>query len=225
MRNMKPLVMIPGIALVAGIALTAAGVIYPNFPDRYGLARVVESRSTEYDHAMLKLTEIWSNENYLETSIPIVAYGDEAAYEWLEDSAKAMAVSEAIVSSLKYIVGRRRPDGELDRSNSSFPSSHASSAFAFATTLAMHYPELGPDAFEMAFFVSLSRVYLERHYISDIIGGAAIGVAAALWSEKYLFWLHFDRGIILDILLFASGTDGPAKIETPLFRTSAPDGQ
>jgi len=220
---MKPLVTILGVALAAGIALTATGVLYPNFPDRYGLARVAETRSIGYDHAMLRLTELWSNENYLKTSIPIVAYGDEAAYEWLESSAKAMAVSEAIVSSLKYIVGRRRPDGELDRSNSSFPSSHASSAFAFATTLAMHYPELGPEAFEMAFYVSLSRVYLGRHYISDIAGGAAIGVASALWSEIYLFWLHFDRGILLDILLFASGTGEPVKIETPLFRTSATD--
>ncbi|MGD9401598.1 MAG: phosphatase PAP2 family protein [bacterium] len=223
MRNLKPLVIILGAALAAGIALAAAGMLYTNFPDRYGLARVAETRSTAYDHAMLKLTELWSNENYLETSIPIVAHGDDRAYAWLESSAKAMAVSEAFVSSLKYIVGRRRPDGELDRNNSSFPSSHASSAFAFATTLAMHYPELGPKAFEMAFFVSISRVYLERHYISDIIGGAAIGTASALWSETYLSWLHFDRRILLDILLFASGTGQPAEIETPLFRTPAQD--
>jgi membrane-associated phospholipid phosphatase len=134
-----------------------------------------------------------------------------------------MAVAEVVVSSTKFVVGRRRPDGELDRSNSSFPSSHASSAFAFCTTLAMHYPELSMKAFETACLVSLSRVYLERHYPSDIIGGAAIGVAAAIGSEIYLSWLHFDRGILLDILLLISGGGEPAEIETPLFQVPGAD--
>jgi hypothetical protein len=223
MRNLRPLLIVVGLGLVVGIALTAAGVLYPNAPDRYWLGRVMATRCTANDHAMLKLTELWSNENYLEASIPIVAHGDERAYAWLESSAKAMAVSEIFVSSLKFIVGRRRPDGELDRSNSSFPSSHASSAFAFSATLAMHYPELGAKAFETACMVSISRVYLERHYPSDIIGGAAIGVAAAVAAEIYLFWLHFDRGILLDMLLLISGGGEPDEIETPLFRAGTGD--
>ena len=225
MQKMKPLIVVLAVALVGGIVLTATGVIYPNVIDRYVMNRVLPSRCTAYDHAMLKLSELWSNENYLEGSIPIVAHGDERAYAWLESSAKAMALSEAFVSSLKYAVGRRRPDGELNRKNSSFPSSHASSAFAFATTLATHYPEHGPKVFEVALYVGLSRIYLERHYPGDVIGGAAIGVAAAMASEIYLSWLHFDRDTILGILLFISGSGTPDEIETPLFQSGEHPGQ
>jgi len=219
MKKMKPLIVVLAVALVAGIVLTATGVLYPNVIDRYLMNRVLQTRCTAYDHAMLKLSQLWSNESYLEGSMAIVAHGDDRAYAWLESSAKAMAVSEAFVSSMKFVVGRRRPDGELNRKNSSFPSSHASSAFAFAATLAKRYPERGPEVFEVAFYVGLSRIYLERHYPADVIGGAAIGLAAAMASEIYLSWLHFDRETILGILLFISGGELPDRIETPLFQT------
>ncbi len=203
--------------MAAGVVLTAAGLLYPGFPDRYVLARLADARCAAYDHAMLKLSETWSNEVYLEASVPVVACGDERAFTWFESATKAMAVSEAVVTPLKYVVGRRRPDGELDRKNSSFPSSHASSAFAFATTLTMHYPRLGPKAFEVAFFVSISRVYLARHYPSDVIAGAAVGLAAAVGSEIYLSWLRFERRALLDSLLRVLQRSRPPETGTPLF--------
>lgn len=217
MTRMNPFLAVLIAALAVGIGLTASGRLYSNAPDLYGMRPVLAQRSPGYDQAMLKITELWTTDNYLEACVPIAAYGDERAYAWLESSLKGMAVSEAFVSSIKFIVGRRRPDGELDRKNSSFPSSHASSAFAFATVLASHYPEHGAKVFEIAFFVALSRIYLERHYPSDVIGGAAIGVAAAIASETYLSWLHFDRSFLINSLLLASGIKHPDRIETPLF--------
>ena len=218
MRKMRLLLLILLAALVTGIVLTATGHLYPNVLDRLVLDRVLECRSQGYDHALLKLTELWSTDNYLEAAAPIVAYGDEKDFAWLESSTRAMILSEGLVSSLKYIVGRRRPDGSMDRKNSSFPSSHTSSAFAFAAVLAGHYPEYGTKAFEIAVFVGISRMYLERHYPSDVVSGAAIGLAAALASEVYFSWLHFDRDTFLDVLLFMTGSGPPSEIETPLFR-------
>jgi membrane-associated phospholipid phosphatase len=217
MNAMKALAVLVAAGLATGIFLTASGRLHSNAVDRWCMRMVLEKRSAAYDHAMLKLTEIWSNENYIRAAVPIAAYGDDRAYAWLEACTKAMLLSEAIVSPLKYMVGRRRPDGTLDRKNASFPSSHASSAFAFAVTLARYYPEQGPAILETACFVAISRVYLERHYPTDILAGAAIGVTAAAISELYLSWLHFDRERFLAILLLLAGPGALQPIETPLF--------
>ena len=222
MRNLKPLVALLAALLAAGIVLAATGTLYRNCVDRWGLNAVLATRTSGRDHAMLKLSDLWSNENYLESAVSIAAHGDDRAYAWLESSAKAIAVSEALVSSTKFVVGRRRPDGHLKRSNSSFPSSHASSAFAFATTLALHYPQHAAKIFEIACHVGISRIYLERHYPSDVLGGAAIGVASALASEAYLFWLRFDRSAVQSALMLIPPAMQPEPVETPLFRLKTP---
>jgi len=205
MGPLKVLSVICIIALIAGIGFTAAGHLYPNVLDRRYADLVLSYRSVAYDHTMVKLTELYTTDEYLKASIPIIAYGDEDTYAWWESSAKALLLAEAMVSSLKYTVNRRRPTGPHERSNASFPSSHASASFAFAVTVARRYPEYGPRALEAAAYVSLSRIYLERHHPSDVIAGAAIGVAAGLISEVYLFWLHFGRETLLDLLLMREG--------------------
>jgi membrane-associated phospholipid phosphatase len=97
----------------------------------------------------------------------------------------ALAGTNLAVEGLKRTFGRARPDGEHKRSKASFPSSHAANAFALAFVLIRRYRRalwiFGPLATGVAF----SRVYLNRHYMSDVIAGAAIGVlcawAAARW--------------------------------------------
>ena len=83
---------------------------------------------------------------------------------------------------LKYVVGRPRPVAaetlfgpELD----SFPSGHATSVFAVATALASSYPAFRWPLYGLAAAIALGRVYLGRHYLSDVIAGAFIGFAIA----------------------------------------------
>ena len=84
---------------------------------------------------------------------------------------------------------RARPDGEHKRSNAAFPSSHAANAFAVATVIARRWRRATLPAFALAALVGWSRLYLNRHWLSDVVGGAALGIALTLlalawWSAR-----------------------------------------
>ena len=62
-------------------------------------------------------------------------------------------------------------------SSASFPSGHATTAFAAAAALAVMRPSLRWWAFGVAAAVAFSRVYLGVHYASDVLAGAMLGSA------------------------------------------------
>ena len=86
----------------------------------------------------------------------------------------------------KRIVRRDRPGGaslaDLPRrdrppSTSSFPSSHTATAVAFAVAASTQYPPAAPILLPAALGIGLARVYAVRHYPTDVLAGAALGVA------------------------------------------------
>ena len=89
---------------------------------------------------------------------------------------RAQLVSQATAQVVKAAAGRTRPDG----SNShSFPSGHSASAFATATVLQRELGwKVGIPAYAMAGWVAASRVQMKRHYLSDVIAGATVGILA-----------------------------------------------
>lgn len=103
----------------------------------------------------------------------------------------AMAGTNLIVEGLKRITFRTRPDGERKRSNASFPSGHSATAFALAWVLAKRFRRVGPAFLALAAVIAFSRMYLNRHYLSDVTVGAAIGLLCA-WAT--LRWLPLKVG-------------------------------
>jgi membrane-associated phospholipid phosphatase len=93
----------------------------------------------------------------------------------------AVAVAYACSTSIKLVVGRRRPAVEdlphlmATPTGLSFPSSHASSSFAAARAYGGLLPSL--PLYGTAAAMALSRVYLGVHYPSDIAAGAGVGTA------------------------------------------------
>jgi hypothetical protein len=92
------------------------------------------------------------------------------------DIMRAQVLSQLYVQAIKFTVQRERPD----KSNHvSFPSGHSASAFATANVLRRHYGwKVGVPATIGAAYVATARVKDNHHYLSDVIFGAAMGIAA-----------------------------------------------
>ncbi len=60
-----------------------------------------------------------------------------------------------------------------------FPSNHAANSFTLAFVFSFFYRRLTVFFFSMATLVCISRVYLGKHYLSDVVAGAILGVLVA----------------------------------------------
>ena len=106
---------------------------------------------------------------------------------------QAYITGTVIETTLKYLTGRTRPsyyapgtEGEprfrgpftKSSSNSSFPSGHATVAFAAATVYAMEYKStiwVPILAYSAATLISASRITENKHWITDVFAGAVLG--------------------------------------------------
>jgi membrane-associated phospholipid phosphatase len=106
-------------------------------------------------------------------------------HKGLAQLAESYASAMAVVYVLKPLVDRTRPDG----GHQSFPSGHTASAFAGAAFLQMRYGwAFGLPAYAVASYVGYSRVEAKRHYTSDVVAGAAIGI-----GTNFLFTRHREH--------------------------------
>jgi PAP2 superfamily protein len=95
------------------------------------------------------------------------------------DMIRAELLEEGIVQGLKFTVRRERPDGS---NNQSFPSGHAASTFAVAAVVERHLGyRLAIPTLLIATYVGTSRLHDNRHFLSDVVFGAAVGTAAG-WT-------------------------------------------
>lgn len=131
---------------------------------------------------------------------PVAAWGgawlrDDGDYRDAYRLTLSAAGTYAIVKGLKLAAGRPRPyatvPGVTSRSDryrpgtegtyESFPSGHASMAFAQATSYSLSHPRWYVVAPTMlwAGSVTLSRPWLGVHYPSDVLTGAVLGAGVA----------------------------------------------
>jgi membrane-associated phospholipid phosphatase len=104
--------------------------------------------------------------------------------------AAAIGIASATVNlGAKHLLRRPRPDpvaavlppdrrGRMPLS-SSFPSGHAATAFAFATSVSSELPWFSLPMFGLATAVAYSRVHTGAHYPVDVVAGAAVGATSA----------------------------------------------
>ena len=92
------------------------------------------------------------------------------------DLVQAQILTEMLVQPLKFAVHRNRPDGS---NHQSFPSGHAAVTFATATVIERHLGwRKSLLGYTIASYVAASRLHDNRHYLSDVVFGAAVGSIA-----------------------------------------------
>jgi membrane-associated phospholipid phosphatase len=111
-------------------------------------------------------------------------FRDQEAKDIAFDAAMSALLSGAMTDGLKIIVGRARPEQNLGAAHfdpfggdKSFPSGHATTAFAIGSVIAAHSNQawVKASAYSLASLVAFSRVYHDAHWSSDVAGGALIG--------------------------------------------------
>lgn len=127
------------------------------------------------------------------------AFGYKGRSSWgrmLVSDAFSAAVMAGAVNGMKYSVRRLRPD---NTSRNSFPSGHTATAFMTATMLHKEYgwrsPWISGGGYIIAAVTGVSRMLNNRHWMSDVLVGGAIGVGSVhlgyflsdlIFREKYL---------------------------------------
>ncbi|MGY5354600.1 phosphatase PAP2 family protein [Wenyingzhuangia sp. IMCC45467] len=117
---------------------------------------------------------------------PLVVLGaaiKEKDKEGLYMYAKGFALNVVVTMSLKEITHKERPNGEDFKS---FPSGHTSATFQAASYLQKRYGwDYGVPAYVLASFTGFSRVYAKKHYVEDVLAGAAFGILSSyIFTDK-----------------------------------------
>ena len=119
------------------------------------------------------------NAAYVAGMLVAGAFNNRKAFHRAGVMTLATAYSAGITTGLKYAVREPRPNNGADRK--SFPSGHATTAFAFSAVVgAEHGWDWGIPAYLLAALVAYSRMNDNKHYVHDVVAGATIGTAYGL---------------------------------------------
>jgi membrane-associated phospholipid phosphatase len=122
----------------------------------------------------------------------------------------AIALPSLFTTIIKRLIGRARPfvDSQVDPFHymlgvwrpayASFPSGHATTAFAAATAIGFVCPRLRPLMWVYALIIAASRVIVVAHFPSDVVAGALVGVLGALLVRDWFAARRLGFAILAD---------------------------
>ena len=124
----------------------------------------------------------------------------------LVSDAFSTGIMAITINSLKYTCRVMRPDGS---SRNSFPSGHTATAFMTATMLHKEYglthsPWYSIGGYAVATLTGLMRIANNKHYLSDVMVGAGVGILSA----ELGYWLA-------DLIFTKRGMVSPEHMEPP----------
>ena len=125
----------------------------------------------------------------------------------LASAGLSYAIMAGLVNSIKYTAKEMRPDGSTANS---WPSGHTATAFVGATLLHKEYgltrsPWWSVAGYGVATATGVMRVLNNRHWISDIMSGAGIGIMSTELGYALCDLLFKGRGLLMGNLELDSG--------------------
>lgn len=126
--------------------------------------------------------------------------GVESRSDWPRfwaSSAASAAIMAGLVNGIKYTASEMRPDGST---RNSWPSGHTATAFMAATILHKEYGMTrsawySVGAYTLATATGVMRVLNNRHWISDVLSGAGIGILSVELGYGLMDLLFKNRGL------------------------------
>ena len=132
-------------------------------------------------------------------------FGNEQWKRWAFYELAFICLLVVLIMSLKFTIRRKRPEGEWgaiyrNTDPHSFPSGHAARAFLIAVVCVI----LGPSWLALVLLiwaplVTLSRVLMGVHYLSDVVVGALIGIIFAYFVWGFVYTLPLPLIILKGI--------------------------
>ena len=127
--------------------------------------------------------------------------GVEGRSDWPRfwaSAAMSSAIMAGLVNGIKYTASEMRPDGST---RNSWPSGHTATAFLAATILHKEYgltrsPWYSAGAYTLATATGVMRVLNNRHWISDVLSGAGIGILSVELGYGICDLLFKGRGLL-----------------------------
>ncbi|WP_099465667.1 phosphatase PAP2 family protein [Parabacteroides provencensis] len=184
-----------------GVPLIVSGLIVKGEDDHFHDLRnsYIPSFSNHYDDYLQYVPAV--------AMIGLKIGGVKGRSSWgrmLVSDAFTAALMGISVNALKYSVHVKRPDGSK---NNSFPSGHTAMAFMTATMLHKEYgltrsPWYSVGAYSIASATAVSRMMNNRHWLSDVMVGAGIGILSTELGYYLADLIFKEKGIIRNNLSF-----------------------
>ena len=183
----------------AGVPLFVAGIIAKSEKKSF--------RQNTKDNKHTLLTDFKTGiDDYSQFFGPVMTTGlkiagVEGRSDWgryLASTAMSYGIMAAFVNGIKYTAKEMRPDGSTANS---WPSGHTATAFVGATILHKEYgmtrsPWYSVAGYGVATATGVMRVLNNRHWVSDVLSGAGIGMFSTELAYAFSDLLFKERGLL-----------------------------
>lgn len=146
--------------------------------------------SQNLDLIMKPLEDLTSFPTYAAIFYTLSLFGKEKEEKIVKLAVISFFGSSFLTWGIKGIVNRERPNKEItSRFNSSFPSGHITNYYSVAHLFAKEYPKYSIYLYSFGLLLGFSRIYLKKHYLTDVVAGIIIGISISEFiykNKKYL---------------------------------------